>query len=117
MVSSRILRGDIYMCDFGASEDHTMAKERPVIIIQNNLANRVSEVVIISPITSSERVRQLPVGVELNPGPTGLDHVSFAHLGHIYTVDKGDLLNRIGAATPTEMQEIDYAIKVSLGLQ
>lgn len=116
-MTSAILRGDVYICNFGEKEDHTIAKKRPVVIIQNNKANMVSSVVIVSPITSNERVGQLPVGVKLTHGVTGLDNVSYAHLGQIYTVDKGDLSNKTGSVPAGEMQRIDEAIKVSLGLE
>ncbi len=112
-----ILRGDLFLCSFGKTGDHTMEKTRPVVIIQNNLANRVSQTVIVTTITSNPRVLQLPVGVELEPGCTGLDNVSYVHLGHIYTIDKTKLIKKLGTVPPTKMQKISEAILVSLDLK
>lgn len=115
--TEHILRGDIYLVDFGESEGHTARKKRPVVVIQYNLANRLSQTVIIAVIRSNEKVGQLPVGVKLEPGLTGLDHISYVDLGHIYTVDKKALLKKIGNVPKTELQKIDEAIKISLGLK
>ncbi|MDD5687830.1 MAG: type II toxin-antitoxin system PemK/MazF family toxin [Elusimicrobia bacterium] len=112
-----ILRGDIYLVDFGESEGHTIRKKRPVVVIQYNLANRLSQTVIITVIRSNEKVGQLPVGVKLETGLTGLDHISYADLGHIYTVDKEELLSKIGTVPKADLQKMDEAIKISLGLK
>ncbi|MDY3997682.1 MAG: type II toxin-antitoxin system PemK/MazF family toxin [Blautia sp.] len=44
-----IRRGDIYYVDFGRIEDAVgseTAKKRPVLIVQNNLGNKISDTVI-----------------------------------------------------------------------
>lgn len=115
--TEQVLRGDIYLVDFGEAEGHTSRKKRPVVVIQYNLANKLSQTVIITTVRSNEKVGQLPVGVKLEPGLTGLDHISYADLGHIYTVDKKALLQKIGTVPKAELQKIAEAIKISLGLK
>ena len=117
MEVTSILRGDICLFDFGIQTDHTMSKRRPVVIIQNNMANKLSSHTIIASVRSNPRVGQLPVGVKLDSAATGLAHESYVDLGHIYTVDKCNLFKKIGVVSPAELQKIDAAIKVSLGLE
>ncbi len=112
-----ILRGDIFLCKFGSSDDHTIQKTRPVVIIQNNLANRVSQTTIVTIITGNPKVKQLPVVVEIEPGRTGLDKISYVNLGHIYTIDRKSLLRKLGTVPSTIMQKIEEAINISLGMK
>jgi mRNA interferase MazF len=116
MQSDRILRGEVWIVKFGKAEDKTMAKTRPVVILQNNLANLKSGTTIVAAITSNDRVGQLPVGVKVEPGISGLTNTSYVHLGHIYTIDKNDLVNKIGRIDENEMNKIGEAIGKSLGL-
>ena len=117
MEQEKIYRGDIRICDFGSSTDHTIAKTRPVVVIQNNLANTHSQTIIVTPVTTNPRVGQLPVGVKLEPGITGLQEISYAHLGQIYTVDRNRISKKIGSVPKSEMTKIDRAIRISLGFE
>ena len=110
-----VLRGDIRLCDFGQPQGYTAAKKRPVVVIQNNIANRKSQTVIIAVIRTNPKVGELPVGVKLEPGVTGLEEISYVDLGHIYTVNKGDLRQRIGSVSRSHMLKIDIAKEISLG--
>ncbi len=110
-----VLRGDIRLCDFGQPQGYTAAKKRPVVVIQNNIANRKSQTVIIAVIRTNPKVGELPVGVKLEPGITGLEEISYVDLGHIYTVNKGDLRQRIGSVSRSHMLKIDIAKEISLG--
>lgn len=115
MTKEMVLRGDIRICNFGIPKGHTIAKRRPVVIIQNNVANEKSQTTIVAVIRSNPRVGELPIGVKLEPGITGLEHVSYVDMGHIYTVDKYMLSDRIGTVIPADMKRIDRAIDISLG--
>lgn len=110
-----ILRADIRLCDFGLPTGYTAAKKRPVVVIQNNVANRKSQTIIVTIIRTNPKVGELPVGVKLEPGVTGLDHTSYVDLGHIYTVNRSDLGPRFGSVPPAHMREIDHAKEISLG--
>ncbi len=113
----QVLRGDVWLYDFGYPEGHATIKLRPVIVIQNNLANKHSKTVIITVLRSNPKVGELPVGVKIESKEAGLDHVSYADLGHIYTVDRSRLKNKLGVIMPADMERIARATGVSLGLQ
>lgn len=110
-----ILRGDVRLCDFGEPQGYTIAKKRPVVVIQNNVANRKSQTIIIAVIRTNPKVGELPVGVRLEPGITGLKEISYVDLGHIYTVNKADLRQKIGSVPQSDMLKINVAIEISLG--
>lgn len=115
MPEDMILRGDIRLCDFGEPQGYTAAKKRPVVVVQNNVANRKSQTVIIAIIRTNPKVGQLPVGVKLEPGVTGLKEISYVDLGHIYTVNRTGLRQRIGSVPRSQMLKIDIAKEISLG--
>lgn len=54
-----IYQGQIYICDLGEGIGSEQCGERPCIIIQNNILNYTSDVVIVVPITS-KRKKRLP---------------------------------------------------------
>jgi mRNA interferase MazF len=109
-------RGEIYWLDFSPAAGAEMHKPHPALIIQNDVGNQVSALTIVAAITSNMRVAGLPVGVRIAPSESGLPRPSVVHLGHIYTVDKRRLQRIMGHIPETLMQEIDEAIRVSLGL-
>ncbi len=115
MPEDMILRGDIRLCDFGEPQGYTAAKKRPVVVVQNNVANRKSQTVIIAIIRTNPKVGELPVGVKLEPGVTGLKEISYVDLGHIYTVNRTGLRQRIGSVPKSQMLKIDIAKEISLG--
>ena len=109
-------RGEIYFLNFSPALHQEIKGIHPGLIIQNDIGNQASQLTIVATITSSLKVAQLPVGVLITPKESGLDHDSAIHLGQIYTIDKNRLLNLVGTISPSKMQEIDTAIRVSLGL-
>ena len=115
MPEDMILRGDIRLCDFGEPQGYTAAKKRPVVVVQNNVANRKSQTVIVAIIRTNPKVGELPVGVKLEPGVTGLKEISYVDLGHIYTVNRTGLRQRIGSVPKSQMLKIDIAKEISLG--
>lgn len=110
-------RSEIYFLDFSPSKGREMKGPHPALIIQNDVANKVSGLTIVAAITSNLKVAELPVGVLITPEESGLPHKSVVHLGQIYTIDKERLGNLVGTLSTQKMSEIDRAIKISLGLR
>ncbi|GFP25905.1 mRNA interferase MazF [Candidatus Hakubella thermalkaliphila] len=110
-------RGEIYWLDFSPALGREMQRIHPALIIQNDVANKVSSLTIVAAITSNLRVADLPVGVLIEPQDSGLPRSSVVHLGHLYTVDKKRLGQLVGKLPAQKMEEINKAILVSLGLR
>ena len=111
------LRGEIYLTALDPTIGREIQKTRPALIIQNDVSNRLSEITIVAPITSTVRFPLNPVHVLLpTDADTGLVVNSVALLNQIRAVDRRRLIKRLGAANAAIMEQADDAIKISLGL-
>lgn len=83
---------------------------RPAVIVSNNICNDVSPVIEVIFLTSRKK-HPLPTHVNVQ-----CELYSTALCEQITSVDKSRLLDYVGRASPEEMQQIDEAIKISLGI-
>lgn len=88
---------------------------RPVVILQNNVGNRYSPTVIAAPITS-RRKTNLPTHVSINRQVDKLRCNSVILMEQIRTIDKSRLMDRIGVLNDYEMQQVNQALGISVGL-
>ena len=110
-----IKRGDIYYANLSTVVGSEQGGVRPVLIVQNDVGNKYSPTVIVAAITSKINKAKLPTHIELNAHTYGLEKDSVILLEQIRTLDKARLLEKIGNATE-KLNEIDYALAISLGL-
>ena len=111
-----IYRGQIYFCNFGAPKDRCSAYERPVVVLQNDIANKYSKTVIVAPLTSRCHKKIRPTQVEVAPMDSGLYCTSRVLCEQITTVDVEHLHKYVGEVSDEVMRQINYAIKKSLGI-
>lgn len=111
-----ISRGDIYYADLRPVIGSEQGGVRPVLILQNNVGNRHSPTVIAAPITSKMGKPRLPTHVSLDKHTEGLHRGSIILLEQIRTIDKSRLKGRIGMLSASEMEQIDWALGISIGL-
>jgi mRNA interferase MazF len=87
------------------------------LIIQNDVSNRLSEITVVAPITSTVRLPLNPLHVLLAASAkTGLSVTSVAVFNQIRAVDRVRLTKFLGTLDDETMQLVDQAIKISLGL-
>jgi len=99
------------------SAQAAIQKTRPALIIQNDISNRLSELTIVAPITSTVRFPLNPVHVLLAADQrTGLSVTSAAVLNQIRAVDRIRLIKRLGVLDNETMVRVDEAIQISLGI-
>jgi mRNA interferase MazF len=110
------IRGEIYLLNFDPTIGSEISKTRPALIVQNNIANRSSPIIIIAAITSKFDNRLYPTEVLIEPPEGGLKTTSVILLNQIRSVDKQRLIKRIGAISSEKLNEVDRAIQISLGL-
>mgnify|MGYP003395633645 CR=1 FL=1 len=111
-----VQRGDVVIVDFDELEAASMTKQRPAVVIQNNVANRLAGHTIVAAVRN-DGGKRLPVQVPLPAGTGGLRKDSLADLGHLSTLPLGDIKGVIGRLTPEMMLQVDTALKVSLALR
>lgn len=112
-----IKRGQVYRCNFGCGIGSEMQKERPALIIQNNVANSRSGNTIVIPITHDNST--LLCVASITPqidsmGTTILD--GQANTSNIMCVSKARLKDYICSLPMTDMKKIDKAIAKTVGL-
>lgn len=110
------IRGEIYLVNFDPTIGSEISKTRPALIIQNNIANRSSPIIIIAAITSKFDDRLYPTEVLIEPPEGGLKTTSVILLNQIRLIDLQRLIKRIGAIGLEKLNEVDRAIQISLGL-
>ena len=119
-----VFRGQVYFCELGEGIGSEETKERPCIIIQNNLGNKNSGNIIVAPITNGGLLSSISVTIPSNKykytDKTGTQLYLSGNilLGNIVTVSKARLGNFIVDLSKEKslMEEIDEKIIISIGL-
>ncbi|MBI4824246.1 MAG: type II toxin-antitoxin system PemK/MazF family toxin [Nitrospirae bacterium] len=108
-----IKQGDIYWIDFGIPEGSGPGYKHPHVVIQNNVFN-VSKIntVVVCAITSNLKRAKSPGNVLLRKGEGGLKRDSVANISQVITVDKSDLVERIGTLPLTRVNQIIAGVRL-----
>jgi mRNA interferase MazF len=110
-------RGEIFLTALDPTVGREIQKTRPALVIQNDISNRLTEMTIVAPITSTVRFPLNPLHVLLAADQhTGLSVISVALLSQIRAIDKQGLVKRLGAIDTDTQARVDEAIQLSLGL-
>lgn len=104
-------RGEIWWVEFDPAVGSEVRKRRPALIISNNAANRNLARVVVVPLTSNIG-RQYPSEAIV----TVAGQSSKAMADQIMAADKGRLKSQIGDISKTDMQAVEDAVRVHLGL-
>lgn len=107
-----ICRGQVYWWSgYNHSRTHIQTGTRPVVIVSNDVCNEVSPVIAVVPLTTHIKLpypQQVPL--IMNGG------VSIALADQITTIPVDELGTFICTLKDFQMEQIDRAIKVQLGL-
>ncbi|MGI8990476.1 MAG: type II toxin-antitoxin system PemK/MazF family toxin [Bryobacteraceae bacterium] len=110
-------RGEIYVTSLDPTLGREIQKTRPALVIQNDVSNRLTQITIVAPITSTVRFPLNPVHVLLGANEaTGLSVTPVALLNQIRAVDRKRLVTRLGVVDADALDRVEEAIKISLGL-
>ena len=102
-----ISQGDIYWIDLDEPVGSEPGFRHPHVVIQNNLFNRSRiDTVVICLLTSNLRLAKAPGNVLLEKGEGNLVKQSVVNISQIYTVDKSDLVEWIGALSEKRVRQI-----------
>lgn len=106
-----IKRGDVFFADFPGSEGHVQGfRNRPWVVVQNDVGNEHSPVTIVCPMTTKFK-HFIPTQVYITWGPIH----GVVMCEQIRVVDKGDF--QVVTHLPDEiMNHIDHALAVAVGL-
>lgn len=110
-------RGQIYIADLTDVKGSEQGGYRPVLIIQNDIGNKYSPTVIVACITSRVKNNMPTHAMLINEFREGLDKDSVILLEQIRTLDKRRLRKYIGTISNSEMDKVNEALKISVGLR
>jgi mRNA interferase MazF len=115
-----IRRGDVVRVDLGGEQDDDtrgseIYKSRRSVVIQNDIGNQHSPTTIIAPISKGHT--GYPFHVNLPGSMPELQTNSHVQLDQIQTVDiSARITKKYGQLSQSQMDDVDDAIRVSLGL-
>ena len=116
MNNTIIQKGDIFYANLGETVGSEPRGIRPVLVIQNNVGNKYSPTLIITPLTSKAKKLAQPTHVIIGKS-FGLTEYSYALLEQIRTIDRSRLLEYVGHVDESVMVKVDDALRVSLNLR
>jgi len=112
-----VKRGDIFLANLEPVVGSEQGGIRPVLIIQNNVSNEYSPVVIVAAITSKIFSKEYPTNVFISKKESRLAKDSTILLNQIRTIDKTRLRKRVNSLSNHSMNKVEIALKISLGLE
>jgi mRNA interferase MazF len=110
-------RGDIWWADFGIPFGSEPGFRRPVLIIQSDSYNKsLLNTVIVIPLTTNLFLENAPGNLLIEKEESSLSKDSVIVVSQIYAIDKNRLIEKVGTITKTIMEEVEYGIKMVLGI-
>jgi mRNA interferase MazF len=90
-------------------------RRRPAVVVSADpLNDSPAGVVIVVPCTTTHR--GLPSHIEVEPGPSGLDEVSYVKCEDVKSISEQRLIARLGTVIPENQFDIGRALRFPLDL-
>lgn len=115
--SRAVKRGQVYRCNFGCGIGSEMQKDRPAVVVQNDVGNNRSGNTIVLPITHDTSI--LPCVANITPQMDSSGNVILdgqANASNMMCVSKARLGDLVCILPASDMKLIDEAIAKTVGL-
>lgn len=110
-----INQGDVFWIELGEPSGSAPGYRHPHVVVQNNLFNRSRiNTVVVCALTSNLKRADAPGNVLLSAGEANLPKRSVVNVSQIFTVDKSDLVEKIGTLSRQRVREILDGIQLLL---
>lgn len=110
-------RGDIVIVELDPTEGSEQRGTRPCLVVQNDIGNENAPTTIVVPFTSSRGDELYPFEVRISAAESPLREDSVALCSQIRTVSiEHRITTNIGSIPESLMEEVDEALRYSLGL-
>ena len=116
MENYEIKKGDVYYASLNPIVGSEQDGERPVVVVQKNLANKHSPTIIIVPITTVLKRMDLPTHIPISKN-NFLKKDSMIIVEQIRAIDKKRLKAYLGHLKPEQMKLVDNAIANAVDLK
>jgi len=108
-----IKQGDIFWVDLGAPKGSEPGYRHPHVVVQNNIFNESKiNTVVVCALTSNLKRAAAPGNVLLRSDEGGLPKDSVVNISQIITVNKSDLVEKIGSLSQARIKQIIGGIKL-----
>ncbi len=102
-----INQGDLFWIDLGDPRGSEPGYRHPYVVVQNNVFNRSRiGTVIVCALTSKQHLATVGGNVPLRPREGNLPKRSAVNVSQVFTVDKSQLVERIGTLAPSRVRQI-----------
>jgi mRNA interferase MazF len=108
-------RGEIWIMSFDPAVGSEIKKTLPALIVQNDIGNEHSPLTIVLPLTSNPKRGNL-INIVIHSPEGGLEVDSVVLTNQIRAIDKQRLIKKLGKLKPETLDQVDYALQISLGL-
>ncbi len=110
-----IRQGDVFWIDLTDPSGSEPGYRHPHVVIQNNVFNESRiQTVVVCAVTSNLDRGKSPGNVVLRKGEARLPKPSVVNISQVFTVDKKDLVEKIGTLSPRRVREILDGIRLLL---
>ena len=109
-----IWRGEVWDVDLGQPLGPEPGFRGPAVIVSVDVLNNGPGGLVVVPVTSA--ADGLRSHVELEPGPTGLDHVSYARCDQLRVVSTERVVQHRGTVGRAAMRAVDQDMRSILDL-
>ena len=110
-------RGDIYLVDLGTNIGSEQGGCRPVLLVQNDIGNHFGPTLIVAPVSSRYWKKSKQPTHTLIEGIQNLSSPSVVLTEQLLTIDKLRAMKYLGKVPEDQMQNVNKAVMVSLGLK
>ena len=108
-------RGEIWLANLNPTRGREQRGRRPVLVVSVNLFNSgPAELVVILPLTSTQR--DIPLHVKISKGEGGTSNDSVVMCEAIRSVSKERLISKWGSLSRAAMDEIEDRLRILLDL-
>lgn len=108
-----IKQGDIFCVDLGLPKGSAPGYRHPHVVIQNNVFNAsMINTVVVCALTSNLRRAKAPGNILLKKGEANLTKDSVVNISQIITVDKSDLVEKIGFLSSSRIRQIIEGVRL-----
>lgn len=118
MNNKTILKGDIWYVSLPSNGDNIQSGVRPCIVVSNNIANKFSPVIQVVALTTKMGKAKIPTHVYLKANKEfGLKQDSIALCEQIISINKKNLVDKIGSLDKNNLIRIDEAMSLQLQIE
>jgi len=108
-----VRQGEVYWLDFGPTHGSAPAERHPCVVIQSDVFNQSRiHTTVVCLITSNLNRVHAPGNLPLAKGEAGLPRESVVNVSQLLTVDKSELIERIGKLTVPKVDAIRAGLQL-----